>query len=85
MNASKTEQRVLHVLARGGTIVLVRDDDDKILDVECWTREGWMLTPFDMAMFKALKRKRLIASQGGKPYRITMLGLAVVRSRLDNR
>lgn len=85
MNASKAEQRVLHVLARGGAISLIRDDDGKLLDVECWTREGWLLTPFDTDAFKRLRSKRFIASVNGKPYRITRLGLLAVRSRLDNR
>lgn len=85
MNASKTEQRVLHVLARGGFVALIKDDDGKLLDVECWTREGWLLTPFDVNLFKRLKSKRLIGSINGQPYRITRLGLMMVRSRLDNR
>lgn len=85
MNASKTEQRVLHVLARGGVIALIRDDAGKLLDVECWTREGWRLSPFDQNLFRRLKSKRLIGSVEGQPYRITRLGLLMVRSRLDNR
>jgi uncharacterized protein YjhX (UPF0386 family) len=38
-----------------------------------------------LGVFKRLKRRRLIGSQSGAPYRITRQGLAAVRSQLDQR
>jgi uncharacterized protein len=38
-----------------------------------------------MGVFNRLKRRRLVASQGGQPYRITRFGLAAVRPQLDQR
>lgn len=84
MNISKTQQRVLHALAQGGRIDLVREGD-KIIDVECWSREGWLLTDCTLSVFKSLKGKRLIASSGGGPYRIARQGLANLRAQLNNR
>ena len=84
MNISKTQQRVLHALAQGGRIDLVREDD-KIVGVECWSREGWLLTDANLGLFKSLKRKKLIASTGGGPYRITRQGLANLRAQLNHR
>lgn len=85
MNVSKREQRTLHALAQGGLIVLERDPDGDILQASCFTREGWALADCDIALFKKLKRRRLIASQGGGPYRVTREGLLALRSQLDNR
>ncbi len=86
MNISKYEQRVLHALAQGGRIVHRRDaETGKIVEVDCFTREGWRLSDCRMGVFKRLKRRRLIGSQSGAPYRITRAGLAAVRAQLDNR
>jgi uncharacterized protein YjhX (UPF0386 family) len=38
-----------------------------------------------MDLFEALRRKGLIASSNGGPYRITRQGLGAVRGRPDNR
>ncbi len=84
MDISRAEQRILHLLAQGGRIELVRDEANKPCDVYCFTRDGWRLTSLDMALFRKLKRRRTIASQGGKPYRITRRGLQLVRSQPDN-
>lgn len=84
MNISRTQQRVLHALAQGGRIEPVREDD-RIVDIECLSREGWRLTDCTLGVFKDLKRKRLIASTGGGPYRITRQGLVNLRAQLNNR
>ncbi len=85
MNISKAQQRTLHALAQGGAIMLERDPKGAILTAECVTRDGWRLSDCDLAVFKSLKKKRLIASKGGGPYRITRDGLVNLRSQLDNR
>lgn len=85
MNISKAEQRTLHVLARGGAILVEKNDAGKISDVNCVTREGWSLADCSFGVFRRLKRRRLIASSGGGPYRITQLGRRSVRAQLDNR
>ncbi|HYG27903.1 MAG TPA: YjhX family toxin [Caulobacteraceae bacterium] len=85
MNISKPQQRTLHALAQGGAITLVRGERGDILAAECWTRDGWLLSDCNLAVFKALKRRGLIASRGGQPYRITREGLHRLRSQLDNR
>lgn len=86
MNISKAEQRVLHALAQGGRIIHRRDGDTRtISEIDCITREGWRLTDCTLAVFGALRRKRLIGSKGGGPYRITRQGLQALRAQLDNR
>lgn len=85
VNISKPQQRTLHALAQGGAITLVRDDDGRLEAAECLTRDGWRLSDCTLGVFKALKKRRLIASAGGGPYRITREGLLSLRSQLDNR
>ena len=86
MNISKYEQRVLHALAQGGRIVHRRDEaTGQIVAVDCFTRDGYVLSDCTLGLFRRLKRRKLIASNGGGPYRATRLGLSVVRSQLDNR
>lgn len=85
MNISKPEQRTLHVLARGGAILVEKCEAGKIIAVNCVSREGWTLADCTLGVFQRLKRRRLIASSGGKPYAITLLGRRSVRSQLDNR
>lgn len=85
MNISKSEQRALHALAQGGHILIERDKRRKVCKANCVNREGWYLAGFGVELFKRLKRRRLISSRGGGPYRITMHGLMSVRAQLDNR
>ncbi len=85
MNISKYEQRALHALAQGGHIVHRRAEDGRIIAVDCFTRDGWLLSDCSMNVFRRLRRRRLIGSTNGQPYRITRAGLAAVRAQLDNR
>lgn len=84
MNISKAEQRVLHVLAQGGRIRHERDGT-RIASILCVTREGMILADCTPEVFRRLRRKRLIASQGGAPYRLSPLGRRAVRAQPDNR
>ncbi len=85
MDISRSEQRILHLLAQGGRIELIRDDNRKIARLDCYTREGWRFPELDLTLFRKLKAKRAIRSKGGKPYQITGRGLELVRSQADNR
>ena len=84
MNISKTEQRVLHVLAQGGAI---RHDQDhgKVKEALCLTRDGLILADFTLPLFQRLRRRGLIESKSGAPYRISALGRQMVRAQPDNR
>ena len=85
MNISKPQQRTLHALAQGGRILIARDQRGHVIDAECLTREGWRLADCDLAVFKALKHRRLIMSRNGGPYLVTREGLERLRPQLDNR
>lgn len=85
MNISKGEQRTLHVLARGGAILVEKDDRGDIVAVTCATREGWTLADCTAPIFRKLKKRRFIASANGGPYRITRDGRLAVRAQPDNR
>jgi uncharacterized protein YjhX (UPF0386 family) len=86
LNISKLEQRVLHALAQGGHIRHRREDPSKrIVEVDCFNRDGLRLADCSLPLFARLKRRGLIASQGGGPYRISRAGLAAVRGQLDNQ
>jgi uncharacterized protein len=85
MNISRGEQRVLHVLAQGGCIRHQRADTGRILEVLCFTRDGFVLTDCTLEVFAKLRRKRLIESRESSPYRISEKGRRSVRGQLDNR
>ena len=40
MDISRSEQRILHLLAQGGSIAPVKDAHGRIIGAECFTREG---------------------------------------------
>lgn len=44
MDISRTDQRILHLMAQGGRIEITRDDDRKIKNVSCFTRDGWLIS-----------------------------------------
>lgn len=86
MNISRHEQRVLHALAQGGAIHPRKDDRRRrVVEVDCITRDGHRLADCTLPIFMKLRRRRLIGSRDGGPYRITRLGLEAVRGQLDNR
>lgn len=75
---------MLHVLALGGRIDHSRAGT-KIDEILCVTRDGFILADCTLDIFRRLWRKRLIASEGGGPYRISRLGRLSVRAQLDNQ
>ena len=85
MNISRNEQRVLHALAQGGLIKVIKDDKNHILEADCITRDGWFLTDCTIEVFKKLRKRRFIRSRAGAPYRITREGLVAVRAELLQR
>ena len=85
MDISREEQRVLHALAWGGCIRAVKQRNGRIIGVECFNRDGWLLTQCTLHIFRKLRRRKAVASADGRPYRITRRGLELVRSEVDNR
>jgi len=85
MDISRDEQRVLHALAQGGNITPIKDHKGRIIAVQLFNRDGWMMSAFTLLLFKKLRSKKAIASQQSRPYRITRRGLELVRSEFDNR
>jgi uncharacterized protein len=85
MDISRSDQRILHLMAQGGWIELHRNDRRKIEKASCFSRDGWLYPGFDIELFRRLKRLKAISSREGKPYRITERGLRLVRAELDNR
>jgi uncharacterized protein YjhX (UPF0386 family) len=85
MDISRAQQRILHLLAQGGHIVVTRDREVRTSEIDCITREGWRYAALDLELFRKLKRLRAVASRNGGPYRITRRGLELVRSQLNNR
>ena len=84
MDISRAEQRILHLLAQGGHIEVIKENK-QIARTDCITRDGWLYPGLDLELFRKLKRRRTIVSRDGGPYRITRRGLELVRSQLNNR
>ncbi|WP_171213005.1 YjhX family toxin [Ruegeria sp. HKCCA5839] len=85
MNISKHEQRVLHVLAQGVAIHFERMANGKVCEVSCFTSDGHVLADCSLKLFDRLKKRRLIKSENGRPYRATRLGIRSVNPQYDNR
>ena len=85
MDISRAEQRILHLLAQGGKIILERDNRKAINEIICLNRDGARYMACDIHLFRKLKQKKAIASSGGGPYKVTRRGLQLVRAELDNR
>ncbi|MCV3209694.1 YjhX family toxin [Mesorhizobium sp. YC-39] len=85
MDISRSEQRILHLLAQGGRIEIEKNEKKRINSVQCLTRDGWRYPGVDLNLFRKLRRKKAVSSSGGGPYRITRRGLELVRAELDNK
>lgn len=85
MNISKHEQRVLHELALGGAIHQERSEGGKIRAITCLTRDGHVLSDCTLDVFLRLKKRRLIRSQNGQPYRASRQGIEAARAQLNQR
>lgn len=85
MNISKSEQRVLHVLALGGAVRFTRAGNGKITSVTCITREGHVLDDCTLPVFTRLKTRGFVKSRNGAPYRITRRGTKAVRAEANQR
>ena len=60
MDISRAEQRILHLLAQGGRIEKLKDENDALI-YECFTRDGWRYPHLDIGLFRKLKRKRVLS------------------------
>ncbi len=85
MDISRAEQRILHTLAQGGRIQVLKNEKGRIIDIECFNRDGWRLNECPMWLFQKLRRRKAIRSQASRPYEITRRGLELVRAEFDNR
>ena len=85
MDISRDEQRVLHTLAQGGNILALKDGKGRITGVECYNRDGWLMSHCNLFLFRKLRNRKAIASSGGRPYQITRRGLELVRAEFNNR
>lgn len=85
MNISRTENRVLHILAQGGCIRHERGPSGRIDSILCFTRDGYVYGACTIDVFRRLKTKGLIHSRNSGPYHISRKGRESVAARPDNR
>ena len=76
---------MLHALAQGGYIQVLRNAKGRLDNIKCFNREGWVMPQCTLLLFKKLRAKGAIISRDGGPYRISRRGLELVRGELDNR
>jgi uncharacterized protein len=84
LNISRHKQRVLYVLAQGGTIHFKRLPNGKVRNIRSFTRDGHVLADRGLQLFDCMKERRLIMSRSGHPCRATRLGISFVNSQHDN-
>ena len=58
MDISRDEQRVLHALAQGGRIALLKTDAGKPTGLEFFNRDGWLMTGCTLPLFRKLAREQ---------------------------
>ncbi|UWR02871.1 YjhX family toxin [Ruegeria conchae] len=85
MNISITEQRVLRMLAQGGTIRHERNPNGKIVHVVCNTIDRSLLSDCTLDIIGILRRKRLTVSRNSGSNSITAIGRRSVGRQLNNR
>ena len=66
MDITRSEQRILHLLAQGGWIEHSRNHKAKIAAVKCFSRDGWLYSGLDLDVFRRLKRLKAISSSRRK-------------------
>lgn len=57
MDISREEQRVPHLSAQGGWIDVKHGDGAKIIEANCFTREGWRYSDVRLDLLRKLKRR----------------------------
>lgn len=67
MDISRDEQRILHLLAQGGKILLEKDERKAITDIICLTRDGARYIACDLRLFRKLKQKKPSPHQAAVP------------------
>ncbi len=76
---------MLHVLAQGGPIRTERGSNERLVEEDCFTRDGSVPVDCTLELVAKLRRKRLTGSRNAGPCRITAPGRRSVRAQADNR
>lgn len=70
------------MLSMGGRILVEKNASRKTVSADFVNRDGWFLDGYGVKEFEELRRKRLIVSNSGAPYRIARAGVeALMLSR----